>query len=573
MIIHDLSKLTKGFLALFIVLLAPLSGEAQLSEEEQINFDKKFFEAERLKLIEEHEEAYEVFEKCLDIDPNNAAVNYELAITDLENHRYELALERAEKAVANDSSNYWYYRLLGSIYYQRGESEKRLKTLSKIVSLVPKNPEFRAEYIQALLEAESFQKAIIQLDTLEQIVGPTEKIIEQKKKLYLFLNDAEGAASEIQKLIDLNPRDVNAYGMLAQLYMNDRQSEKALSVYEKLLKINPKEPRAHLNLAEYYRSIDEVEKSVYHLKIALRNPELSIDTKVSVMLTFFKLIETAPAYTQVTGELLDSIVAAHPNDPKGYSLQGDYFEQVNEPQKARKAFKKTGSLPGGSQVDILNRVLFLDTKMGLTDSIISDANWVQEYYPSQPFSYLVKGLAYIEKEEYKTAIVVLEDGRLFAFGDRAIQEQFHLYLAEAYYREKNYQRSDENFEAALEINPTNPTGLNNYAYYLSERGEKLQRALECTERSNQLSPNKPIFLDTHAWVLFKMKKYPEALTIMQKVIALTNHPTGDVFEHYGDILYFNNKLEEAIEAWNKAKNLGGASDKVDQKIQTKTYVE
>ena len=60
---------------------------------------------------------------------------------------------------------------------------------------------------------------------------------------------------------------------------------------------------------------------------------------------------------------------------------------------------------------------------------------------------------------------------------------------------------------------------------------------------------------------------------MQKVIALTTQPTGDVFEHYGDILYFNNKLEEAVEAWNKAKNLGGASDKVDQKIQTKTYVE
>lgn len=573
MIIHDLSKWFKGLWVLFIILWVPLSGEAQLSEEEQIAFDKKFFEAERLKLIEEHEEAYEAFEKCLKIDPNNAAVNYELAIADLENHRNDLALERAELAVANDSTNYWYFRLLGSIYYQKGETQKRLKTLDKIVSLVPKNPEFRAEYIQALLEAENYTMAIVQLDTLEQIVGPTEKIIEQKKKLYLFLNDANGAAKEIQKLIDLNPKDVNAYGMLAQLYMNENENEKALAIYEKLLQIDPKEPRAHLNLAEYYRSNDEVEKSIFHLKTALRNPDLSIDTKVSVVLTFFKLIETAPMYTEVTEELLDSVVAAHPKDPKGYSLRGDFFEQINQPLKAREAFKKTGSLPGGSQIDILNRVLFLDTQLGLTDSIISDANWVQEYYPSQPFSYLVKGLAYIEKEDYKTAIVVLEDGRLFAFGDRVIQEQFHLYLAEAYYREKKYQRSDENFEAALKINPTNPTGLNNYAYYLSERGEKLQRALECTERSNQLAPNNPIFLDTHAWVLFKMKKYSEALTIMEKVISLTAQPTGDVFEHYGDILYFNDLPEKAFEAWSKAKIYGGASNKIDQKIQTKSYVE
>ena len=53
--------------------------------------------------------------------------------------------------------------------------------------------------------------------------------------------------------------------------------------------------------------------------------------------------------------------------------------------------------------------------------------------------------------------------------------------------------------------------LNNYAYYLSVRGERLGKALEMTEKSNRLSPNNPVFLDTWAWVLYKKGDFEEAL--------------------------------------------------------------
>ena len=41
---------------------------------------------------------------------------------------------------------------------------------------------------------------------------------------------------------------------------------------------------------------------------------------------------------------------------------------------------------------------------------------------------------------------------------------------------------------------------------------------------------------------------------------------GSVLEHYGDILFKQGKLPEALKYWSRAKEKGGASDKIDRKI-------
>ena len=52
--------------------------------------------------------------------------------------------------------------------------------------------------------------------------------------------------------------------------------------------------------------------------------------------------------------------------------------------------------------------------------------------------------------------------------------------------------------------------LNNYSYYLAERGEKLPVALKWSYEGNKNNPENSTFLDTYAWVLFKMERYEEA---------------------------------------------------------------
>ena len=118
------------------------------------------------------------------------------------------------------------------------------------------------------------------------------------------------------------------------------------------------------------------------------------------------------------------------------------------------------------------------------------------------------GIAFNEAKESEEAISYLENGLNYVVQNPNLKLEFYLQLAAAYHITKDHQQSDAYFDKALTINSENATALNNYAYYLSERGEKLEKALSLTQKSNSLSPNNPIFLDTWAWVLFPAEKLP-----------------------------------------------------------------
>ena len=60
--------------------------------------------------------------------------------------------------------------------------------------------------------------------------------------------------------------------------------------------------------------------------------------------------------------------------------------------------------------------------------------------------------------------------------------------------------------------------------------------------------------------------FEEALKIIKRVIA-SGVQSGEVLEHYGDILYRNGETDEALTQWKKAKKLGDTSETIDQKIK------
>ena len=46
-----------------------------------------------------------------------------------------------------------------------------------------------------------------------------------------------------------------------------------------------------------------------------------------------------------------------------------------------------------------------------------------------------------------------------------------------------------------------------------------------------------------------------------------------IIEHYGDILFYNNDIDNAVIQWENAKQIGKGSGKLDEKIKLRQYVE
>jgi Flp pilus assembly protein TadD len=108
--------------------------------------------------------------------------------------------------------------------------------------------------------------------------------------------------------------------------------------------------------------------------------------------------------------------------------------------------------------------------------------------------------------------------------------------------------------------------LNNYAYFLSVEGRDFERALIMSTRANQLSENNSTYLDTHAWILYKLGKYEEARNVQRKALMLDTTGSEALLMHYGDILYALDDKFMAETYWKKALEAGADPRLVEQRL-------
>ncbi len=540
--------------------------EPTLSQKQQRKFNELFFLAEKEKNLGNLKEALEIYDQLYRMSASNATVCYELARLYAESGEQENALFYAERAVELAPDNKWFMILLASVYREFDMPEKEVAIFQQLVNKVPDNPDYRYELAVAHLNNEEPKKAIGELNKLEELVGLNEMITDQKKQIYLEMGDLDGAAREIEKLIEAFPRELDYYGTLGQMYQINGFEDKAYDIYQKMLEIAPEDPRPHLDLAEYYRQTGKFEKSVFHLKKAMASPYLDIDKKVPVLLSLYNVSEKDTTLRKEAFIMLEDVIRTNPENPKAYAVYGDFLNRDGRSKEALEAYQKAVSLEGGNKFEIWEQILLLEAQLEQFKSLAEDAPKAVELFPNQPLPYFFAGVGFNLTEDYDEATYYLEEGLNYVIGNPRLKEQFYTQLADVYHKLELHNKSDGYFDKALSLNGNNPTALNNYAYYLSVRGEKLDKALEMTQKSNTLAPNNATFLDTWAWVHYQRGEYKEALEKMEKALSLGGDRFGEVMEHYGDILLKNGQKEKALEAYQKAKTLGDTSDAIDGKI-------
>jgi tetratricopeptide (TPR) repeat protein len=561
---------------IWVALLAlPVFLHAQskeLSDKDQRKFDYYFFEAERYKTIERSDLALQAFLECNKIDEENASVCFEIgriyaAKKDVQNARVFFG-----KAYELDPDNKWIALETANFSIAIGDLKNATTIYEKLVQEYPEDISFKFELAQLYYNQKQFKKCIGVLNEVEVLLGSNEELSNQKKDIYLLLDDVVGAQNELEKLVATYPANVEYLGLLAQFYAANEEPDKALKTYRKMLVLAPTDPRAHLDLANIYKRQNQYDSSFVHLKIALVSPDLNIDNKIQVLFSFFQLSEKDTTIKKMAYELINISVASTPKEPKLYALLGDYQLRDNKLIEARNSFRKATRL-GANQLQLWSEILILDARLNLNDSLAADGAICSDLYPNQPIGYLMAGIGNLQLQNLTNAVDYLEAGLDFVLDNPELEEQFCISLADAYNQLKEYAKSDAYFDKALEINPNSPTVLNNYAYYLSVRGVRLDDALEMTERCNKLAPDNGVFLDTWAWVLYKKGKYSDALDKIMACVKFGGGESGEVLEHWGDILFKLGRKEEAVAKWKESATKEDATKNINKKIENQQLYE
>lgn len=527
-----------------------------------------YLDAVKERILNNKEKAAELLHEVLEKDPAHAPANYDLARIEKENNNWPQAEQHIRKAVTTEPDNKWYKIELAEILRNQQKVKESIAVYEEIIDQFDNNPQLYYQIAMMYLYQEDYRNALRYYDKIEDVVGVNERLTIQKQKLYMQLGEKQEAIEELKKLIENQPRNPKFYNLLANLYIAEKQYEKAEEVYRKVKEIAPEDAYVHINLADLYRKQDRSEDAFQELRKGFRNPELSLDSKIQILKTYYSVSEMYSAQKAQAMSLAETLVTTHPDDSRARSIYGDFLYRDNSTNEAGEQFKQAIALDS-SRFYNWERYMSILLEQSAFKEVKKYSTAAMDLFPMQPVLYLYAGLANLQLEHFTEAKEQLERGKSLVAGNEALKTQFSIYLGEVYHELKDYEKSDKFFEQAIKNDPKNSFTLNNYSYYLSLRGEKLKAAEKYAQKAIELDPDNANNQDTYGWVLFTMGRYEEARFWIEKAKENSENPSGTVIEHLGDVYYELGKKEKAVELWKKAREIGETTEEIDRKIENK----
>lgn len=542
--------------------------------EKELQAEAVFTDGMKYFIAETYDKAITHFKKAAEMNPASSGANFMIAKSFLATNDIANATLYSEKAAKLDDNNKFYKKFLGDIYIKQKRYKEAAQLYEKLADKYPTDVDNYLDLSNAYIMQEKYSDAVEIYNKIEKTIGMSEEITHQKQLIYLKQNKLEKAIEEGDRLIASEPTEPEYVVQQAQILISNERYDQALKMLESSLKRNPDFAEAHVLLAEIYRKKGDMDKCSQELQVAFANKNLSSEVKFKILSSYMLMMKddkgdkTLDNLISLTRELIKQA----PNEAKAYAVLGDLLMKKGEVADAQTSYVKSTQFDK-SIFEVWLAIVEIDSKLNNVDSLAKHSEEAIEYFPNQSFFWYHNGVANFAKKDYEKAISSLEEARNLALDNKELTKYVNGLLGDAYNEVKQYSKSDDAYEAVLKVDPDDEHVLNNYAYYLSLRKDKLSRAVQLSGKLVEKHTNNPTYLDTHAWVLYTMKDYQKSREFLERAVKQGSNVSGTIVEHYGDVLYQLGEKDKAIEHWKKARQMGENSINIDKKIQSGQLIE
>ena len=544
---------------------------SMLTDDQKQQFQYLYIEGIKQRTLGNSEEAIKIFSRCLEMDPYSSSSMFEIANIHLLRGDFQSSMMMLERAVTLDSRNQYYQILLTKIYQQNKLYEKAATTFGVLAELSPDNtdyPLFRAEMYNLAGKPEVALECYLEL---EKKWGVNEQVALGKQSIYFKQGKKQEAYREIENLIDKFKGETKYYGLLADMYLADSVMDKSLTYYNKVLQYKQDDGFVHFSLCNYYRIAEDFSTAYDHLLKGFNSSNLELEAKIQMYMLLAQA-EDHPLSNDQQFELINILVDDYVDDERPRALLAEYYLNKKQNLEAREQLRLVVEINKGNYA-FWERLLFVDNDLSDWKSLSEDSKNAIKYFPEQPILYILDAVAMLQLGNYQEVYALLDSAESNATNNNQVLSQVYTYRAEAYYKQKKYDEAYIWFDKVVNIDPKNYLAMNNYAYYLSLKSIKLDVAEKLSNTVVQNNPNNATYLDTYAWVLFKKKDYQLAKFYMESALSHSTEKNPVLEEHYGDILFFLNEKDKAVEQWKKSLNMGNRSKILPEKIKSIKYYE
>lgn len=524
--------------------------------------DYLFIEANTLYLQDKKSEALGLLKELLSLSPKNHAALYQMGKISNELHSYGEGVKHCKLALELDPNNYWYYTELVHAWQGARDMGKALEVQAALVKKFPEDKNALYDLAQLYIVHKEFQKAIETYAQLEQLTGPNPEISFRKHQLYVYTNQTEKALAEIDQLIAAHPAESRYYQAKYDLLMLLQKPDEANAMLEALLARHPGDAFALLSLADYHRSHGNMDKSDAYLQRAFDNPDVDLEAKVKILGGMYQFAEDDPTVMARLERMSQSLLQLYPKSALVLGIRGDVLQTAKQPDSAMVYYRKSLQIdPTNEQV--WQELLLISSESGKWAQMQRDAEKALEYFPNQSIFLYFFGTASTQNDDVDGAIYAFEKIKKTETENKEILVQSYLGLGECYHKKEAYTQSDENFDAAIRLSPGNPLVLNNYAYFLSLRSQRLDEASKMVQQALQKDPENGAYQDTYGWILYLQGDYKAAEQWIGK--AVQKNAGAEALEHYGDVWAKMGDANKARDYWKQAIEKGAKFD-LDEKM-------
>ena len=566
-----------------LLLVVTLVASAVVAQDERRRYDAFFLEAICQKEKGNHDAAFDLLTHCVQIDSTRSEAYYYLARYYDYLKNKDKALAYSEKAALLEPDNETYLETLANSYVARRQYDKAIDVMERIYGMNSEREDVLSMLVQLYEQQQDYEGAIRTLTRLETMEGKSERLSMAKSELYTRKGDKKAAISEMKQLADQYPNDQNyrcLYG--TTLYMNGQQ-KKALAIYADVLKIEPDNRGAQMAMLSHFNEINDTVQSHIWLERMLMNKNATTQDRVMLLRQVIGESEQSGGDSTQVLRLFHRVLSLPEADADLAIFCATYMN-----------LKK---MPSDSISPVLEHALTLEptnaaARLQLVsyawqaedrDRVIALCQDARQYNPDEMAFYYYQGIAYYQKDQLDQALNAFQNGIgvITAQSDPAIVSDFYAVMGDILHQKGLSREAFVAYDSCLVWKDDNIGCLNNYAYYLSELGEQLDKAEQMSYRTIKAEPKNATYLDTYAWILFMQKRYSEAKIYIDQTLQYDTDTSAVLLEHAGDIYYQAGDTAQALSYWQRALERAEKEDDIRndrrpiliRKIKLKKYLK
>jgi len=483
-------------------------------------------------------------------------------------------------------ANNWYKNLFSSknsIYTYNGYLSflADTKQYKQIIQLMPslsekfaQNPDVQLIFVNALQHTNQSQKADNLLITLSQTFKTHPEITLQAAQTYIKRQEAENALLTINAFLNNTPRRPNNfvfYFLQCHVHIQLNQLPQALQSIQLCLEMHPAFDKGWLLYASLHEKEGKIKEALsgYATFLELAGSNSQVEKHLFTLMLKYKALEDNKQTLLSQSATIDNALILFKNNQPQQALlvvNRCIAEQpTNDEYKlfkiqvlcAIKNFTEISSTLAIYMTQDLENVLWpkalsLLAYNGMPRIQIAETfSTVLTKHPDNLWCNLYCAENYMRNAQNDLAIACLEKAAS-STTENSLKAKVLYQLALLHYDQNNYQLMKTNLEQAHALNGNCPHVNNTLAYYWATKGKDTKKALAFIEKALAHSATNPYFLDTHALILYKEKKYEQAQQILEQ---LALHENGTMLLHLAKVHYALNNRENADTFTKKAQHL------------------